>query len=64
MPVDVENKLMHTMERMGGDMDTIQISSQWYVVRWEDDSRSKFTILSGPYSEEWWARSANRLNEI
>lgn len=45
-------------------MDTIQISSLWYVVRWEDDSHTKFTILSGPYSEEWWAVSAARLYEL
>jgi hypothetical protein len=45
-------------------MGTIQISSQWYVVRWEDESHEKFTIVSGPYPEEWWAISANRLNEI
>ena len=48
----------------GGDMEAIQISSQWYVVRWEDKSRAKFTIVSGPYQEQWWAISACRLNEI
>ena len=45
-------------------MGTIQISDQWYVVRWKDESHEKFMIVSGPYSEEWWAISANRLNEI
>ena len=45
-------------------METIQISSQWYVVRWEDDSHTEFTIVSGPYPEQWWAASACRLGEI
>ena len=45
-------------------MDTIQISGQWYVVRWEDESHEKFTIVSGPYSEEYWAVSMERLNEV
>ena len=45
-------------------MGTSQISDQWYVVRWEDETHEKFTIVSGPYPEEWWAISANRLNEI
>ena len=45
-------------------MGTIQISSLWYVVRWEDDSHDKFTIVSGPYLEEWWAISSARLYEL
>jgi hypothetical protein len=45
-------------------MEAIQISSQWYVVRWEDNSREKFTIVSGPYPEQWWAVSACRLKDI
>jgi len=45
-------------------METIQISSQWYVVRWEDETHEKFTIVSDPYPEEWWAKLANRLDEI
>ena len=46
------------MRKKEGDiMDTIQISSQWYVVRWEDDSHTKFTVVDGPYPEEWWAAS-------
>ena len=43
-------------------METIQISSQWYVVRWID--RERFVIVSGPYPEEHWASSMERLNEL
>lgn len=45
-------------------MDTIQISTQWYVIRWEDDSKTKFRIVAGPFAEEHWARSMARLNEL
>ena len=45
-------------------MDTIQISGQWYVVRWLDDSHEKFVIVSGPYAEKHWAVSMERLNEV
>lgn len=45
-------------------MDTIEISNQWYVIRWEDDSHSTFTIVSGPYPERYWAESMERIREI
>ncbi len=45
-------------------MEAIEISGQWYVVRWNDKANLKFDIVSGPYAEEWWAISAMRLNEI
>lgn len=45
-------------------MDVIEISSQWYVVRWIDKDNMKFDIVSGPYAEKWWAISDARLNEI
>jgi len=45
-------------------MDTIQISGQWYVVRWLDESHGKFVVVSGPYAEEHWAISMERLNEV
>lgn len=45
-------------------METIQISTQWYVIRWTDDSKQKFDIIAGPFAEEHWARSMVRLNEI
>ena len=45
-------------------MEAIQISSQWYVVRWDDEAHINFTIVSGPYPEQWWAISACRLTEI
>ena len=45
-------------------MDTIQISTQWYAIRWEDDNtKTKFQIVDGPFAEEHWARSMARLNE-
>ena len=44
-------------------MDILQISSQWYVVRWEDDNHEKFTIVAGPFAERWWAESASRLRD-
>ena len=43
-------------------MDAIQISGQWYVVRY--DEGEKFTIVDGPYPERHWAISRARLNEI
>ena len=44
-------------------MEAIEISGQWYVVRWEDKSALKFAIVSGPYPEEWQAVSATRLKD-
>jgi len=44
-------------------MDAIQISGQWYVVRYEGNGE-KFTIIDGPYPERHWAASMARLNEI
>jgi len=46
------------------NMGTLQISGQWYVVRWEDEKHETFTIIDGPFSEEWWAVSAARLREV
>lgn len=45
-------------------METIQISGQWYAIRWEDGSKTKFQIVAGPFVEEHWARSMARLNEL
>ena len=45
-------------------MKTIQIGSQWYVVRDNPKSKTGFSIISGPYAEQHWAVSAERLNEI
>ena len=46
-------------------MNTIQISTQWYAIRWEDDNtKAKFQIVDGPFAEEHWARSMTRLNEL
>ena len=46
-------------------MDTIQISGQWYAVRWlDDDTHERFVVVSGPYAEEHWAVSMERLNEV
>ena len=45
-------------------MEAVMVGSQWYVVRWHDKAALKFDIISGPYSEEWWAVSAMRLREI
>lgn len=43
-------------------MKAIKISSQWWVVR-EDASERGFTIVAGPFPEEWQAVSACRLND-
>ncbi len=45
-------------------MDTIQISSQWYAIRWDDDRHEKFTIVAGPFAERHWAESAARTRDI
>lgn len=45
-------------------MDTIQISGQWYAIRWEDDKHEKFTIVAGPFAERHWAESAARTRDI
>ena len=45
-------------------MDTIQISTQWYAIRWEDDAKTKFQIVAGPFAEEHWAESAARIHDI
>lgn len=45
-------------------MRTVQIGSQWYVVRDNPSSERGFTVLDGPYAEQYWAISAARLNEI
>jgi len=44
-------------------MDVIQISSQFYVVRYEDETRSRFAILDGPYPERSQAVSMARLRD-
>ena len=45
-------------------MRTIQISSQWYVVRDDLSAKNGFVILDGPYPEEWQAISQSKLREI
>lgn len=45
-------------------MEALQISGMWYAVRWHDDSKQAFTIIDGPYPEEWQAVSHCRLREI
>lgn len=46
-------------------MEAIQISSQWYVIRWENDSKKeKFHLIDGPFPEQWQAVSMARLNDI
>ena len=45
-------------------MDILEISGQFYVVRYEDGSKSRFTILDGPYPERSWAESVSRIREI
>ena len=45
-------------------MKAIQISSQWYVVREDSNTKRGFVILSGPYPEEWQAVSQTRLNDV
>lgn len=45
-------------------MDVVEISGQWYVIRWEDELKQKFSILDGPYPEKHWAISMSRLKEI
>ena len=45
-------------------MRAVQISSQRYVVRDDTSSGRGFVVLDGPYTEEFWAVSATRLNEI
>ena len=45
-------------------MDILEISGQFYVVRYEDDSRNRFTVLDGPYPERNWAESMSRIREI
>lgn len=46
-------------------MEAIQISSQWYVIRWENDSKKeKFCLIDGPFPEQWQAVSMARLNDI
>jgi len=44
-------------------MEAIEISGQWYVVRWLDKTALKFVRVDGPYPEEWQAVSAARLKE-
>jgi hypothetical protein len=50
--------------RRSAEMDVIEISGQWYAVRWEDEKHEKFTIVSGPYAEKHWAESMARIREI
>lgn len=45
-------------------MEAVMISSQWYVVRYEDGTKTRFAVLDGPYPEEHQAVSAARLREI
>jgi hypothetical protein len=44
-------------------MRAVQIGSQWYVVRDDLSKAIGFVVLSGPYAEQHWAVSAERLNE-
>lgn len=44
-------------------MDILQISSQFYVVRYNDESKNNFVILDGPYPEYYQAVSISRLND-
>lgn len=44
-------------------MEAVEISGQWYVVRWLDKAALKFVRVDGPYPEEWQAVSAARLKE-
>lgn len=44
-------------------MEAVEISGQWYVVRWLDKSKTAFERVDGPYPEEWQAVSAARLKE-
>ena len=43
-------------------MKTIQISSQFYVVREEVDG--KVSLVAGPFPEAYWAASACRLRDL
>jgi len=45
-------------------MRTVQISSQWYVVRDDPSAKCGFVVVDGPYPEEWQAVSQARLREI
>lgn len=44
-------------------MEAIEISGQWYVVRWTNKANLQFNVIDGPYPEEWQAVSAARLKE-
>ena len=44
-------------------MEAVEISGQWYVVRWLDKAALKFVRADSLYSEEWQAVSAARLKE-
>jgi hypothetical protein len=45
-------------------MEVLEISGQFYVVLYEDDSKTRFRIVDGPYSERSWAVSMSRVREI
>lgn len=45
-------------------MDVLEISGQFYVVRFEDETRNRFAVLDGPYPERSWAVAMSRLKEI
>lgn len=44
-------------------MDILQISSQFYVVRYTNEDKTKFVILDGPYPEYSQAASMSRIND-
>ena len=45
-------------------MDILEISNMFYVVRYEDETKTRFAILSGPYPERSQAESMSRIREI
>lgn len=45
-------------------MEVLEISGQFYVVLYEDDSKTRFRIVDGPYSERSWAVSMSRVRDV
>ena len=45
-------------------MEIIKISSMFYAVLYEDNSKTNFRIVDGPYPERSWAISMSRIREI
>lgn len=44
-------------------MKAVKIGSQWWIVREAPETKRGFTVVDGPYPEEWQAVSASRVNE-